>query len=102
MKIDGFDWDSGNLLKNESKHGLSHDVIEEFFSAKIWVSPDPKHSEAEDRFLAIGESPAGKPMIVAFTIRVKSGRKLIRPISARYIHAKEAKKYEQTFTENEE
>jgi len=31
MRIDGFDWDSGNLMKNEPKHGLTHSMIEAFF-----------------------------------------------------------------------
>ena len=101
MKIEGFDWDKGNILKNEKKHGLTHDVIEEFFRGQIWVAPDPAHSQEEDRFLAIGVDSNGKPMIVAFTIRYKDETRLIRPISARYMHAKETKKYEQAFTKNE-
>ena len=101
MKIDGFDWDSGNLMKNEAKHGLTRDAIEVFFGGTVWVAPDPRHSRQEDRFLAIGEGPNGKSMIVAFTFRLKAGQRLIRPISARYMHAKEAKKYEQAFAKNE-
>lgn len=101
MKIDGFDWDSGNLFKNEAKHGLSRDAIEAFFAGKIWVAPDPKHSSQEDRFLAVGAGPSGRPMIVAFTFRLRADQRLIRPISARYMHAKEARKYEQTFAKNE-
>lgn len=101
MKVDGFDWDSGNLLKNEAKHGLSHEIIETFFGGKIWVGPDPKHSAAEERFLAIGKGPSGQPMIVAFTFRERAGKKLIRPISARHMHARETRKYEQAFAKNE-
>ena len=102
MKVDGFDWDSSNTFKSETKHGLFRDVIESFFQGKIWVAPDLKHSHEEDRFLALGFGPNEKPMIVAFTFRFKAGLKLIRPISARYMHAKEASKYEQAFTKNEE
>lgn len=40
-------------------------------------------------------------MFVAFTLRVKAGLRLIRPISARYMHAKEAKRYEEAFAKNE-
>jgi uncharacterized DUF497 family protein len=80
---------------------LTRDTIEEFIAAEIRIAPDPKHSSREDRFLAIGEVPNGKPMIVAFTFRVREGPTLIRPISARFMHAKEAKKYEQAFTKNE-
>ena len=101
MKVDGFDWDSSNSFKNEAKHGLTREAIESFFEGRIWIAPDLKHSHSEDRFLAIGSDSTGRPMIVAFTLRTKSGLKLIRPISARYMHAKEAKKYEQAFTQDE-
>ena len=102
MKIDGFDWDSGNLMKNESKHGLTHAMIEAFFRRTFQVAPDPKHSSKEDRFLAIGRDPDGRPMIVAFTFRTREGRVLIRPISARYMHDKEASKYEEAFAKTKE
>ena len=101
MKVDGFDWDSGNLFKSETKHGISREVVEVFFQNEIRVAPDPKHSSTEDRFLALGRNENGKPMIVAFTIRIRGGQKLVRPISARYMHAKEVKKYEQAFTQDE-
>jgi uncharacterized DUF497 family protein len=102
VKIDGFDWDSGNLLKNEVKHSLTHEVIEAFFREKIWVAPDPLHSVMEDRFLAIGSGPGKRPMIVAFTFRNKGNLRLIRPISARFMHMKEVKKYEEAFAKNED
>ncbi len=101
MKAHGFDWDSGNLFKNEAKHGLTREVIETFFHKDVWVAPDPAHSSIEERFLAVGKGPNEKPMIVAFTFRIKNESKLIRPISARFMHAKEAKKYEEAFTKNE-
>jgi uncharacterized DUF497 family protein len=101
VNIDGFDWDAGNSFKNESKHGLSRDKIEAFFVGKVWVGPDPKHSHSEDRFVAIGKGTTGKFMVVAFTFREKSGKRLIRPISARLMHEREARKYEQAFAENE-
>jgi uncharacterized DUF497 family protein len=102
VKVDGFDWDSGNLFKNEAKHGISRETVEAFFGRNVWVAPDPKHSSTEDRFLAIGRSPGEKPMIVAFTVRAARGLKLIRPISARFMHAKEIARYDQAFTQDEE
>ena len=97
----GFDWDAGNLLKSEAKHGLSREAIETFFRKSVWITPDPKHSTVESRFFAIGRGPRGRPMIVAFTFRVRAGLRLIRPVSARYMHAKEAEKYEEAFAKNE-
>ncbi|MBP9674394.1 MAG: BrnT family toxin [Bacteriovoracaceae bacterium] len=101
IKVSGFDWDSGNLFKNEFKHGLSREIIELFFHRNVFVAQDPVHSKTEDRFLAIGMDGNGRPMIVAFTLREQSGIKKIRPISARYMHEKEIKKYEEAFTHNE-
>jgi hypothetical protein len=44
----------------------------------------------------------GRSMFVAFTIRANEGRHLIRPISARYMHAKEARAYEAQGSEAQE
>jgi uncharacterized protein len=58
------------------------------------VAPDPKHSAEEDRLIAVGRTSAGRPLFVAFTLRTKAGRHLIRPVTARYMHAREAAAYE--------
>ena len=44
--------------------------------------------------IAIGRISAGRPVFVAFTIRTKNRRRLIRPVMARYMHAKEIAAYE--------
>jgi hypothetical protein len=99
VPAEGFDWDSGNSFKIERKHGISKQVIESFFAGRVWVAPDLKHSTAEDRFVAFGDGPGARPMIVVFTLRTSGRRSLIRPISARFMHAKEARAYEQTITQ---
>ena len=58
------------------------------------VAPDLEHSSAEDRFIAVGRTASGRPLFVAFTLRSKEHRRLIRPITARYMHAKEITAYE--------
>ena len=91
----GFDWDTGNRRKCR-KHGLALTEIEAFFRQKsVFVMPDIQHSRTEERYIAYGPSPKGRPMLVAFTFRIKEGETLIRPISARYMHAKEAREYEE-------
>jgi uncharacterized protein len=94
MIFDGFDWDIGNKSKVR-KHGLSEEQIEWIFHQEIWITPDIKHSTAEDRFVAIGRSSEGRYVLIGFTIRFAGERKLIRPITARYMHEKEIKTYEQ-------
>jgi uncharacterized DUF497 family protein len=80
ISISGLDWDEGNREKC-GKHGLS-------------VAPDPKHSGAEARSIAVGGTRAGRAVFVAFTLRVKAGDTFIRAVSARYMHRKEIEAYE--------
>jgi uncharacterized protein len=83
-----FDWDDGNTTKC-LKHGLSRKLIEDFFRSRPRVAPDFEHSDDEQRFIAIGRIE-GRPIFVAFCWR----RAKIRPVSARYMHMKEAVRYE--------
>lgn len=90
----GFDWDTGNREKCQ-KHGLAVEEIEAFFQQEaLDLAPDLAHSQTEQRLLAIGRGPSGKPMMVVFVLRTQEGDTVIRPISARYMHEREAKKYE--------
>jgi uncharacterized protein len=92
-EVAGFDWDAGNLEKCQ-KHGVPVADIEELLSSDPGVAPDPDHSAQEDRFIAVGRNAAGRPLFVAFTLRIKDGQRLIRPVSARYMHKKEIEGYE--------
>ena len=91
-RVQGFDWDDGNRTKCQ-KHGVSIAEIEALFMDAPRIAPDPKHSDDEDRMIAVGRTDAGRPVFVAFTIRTKN-RRLIRPVTARYMHAKEIAAYE--------
>jgi uncharacterized protein len=92
--IDGFDWDQGNLAKCQ-KHGVPIAEIESLFRQDHQVAPDLKHLAVETRQLAVGRSALGRPMFVVFTLREHDGKRLVRPISARYMHAEEIERYEQ-------
>jgi hypothetical protein len=89
----GFDWDEGNRTKC-ARHGVPPAEIEALLRGNPRVAPDVRHSDVEDRLIALGRNAMGRPMFVAFTIRTKEGRQFIRPITARYMHAKEVKAYE--------
>lgn len=91
--VSGFDWDDGNRAKCQ-KHGISISEIEALLTASPLVAPDPKHSGKEDRLIAVGRTSAGRPLFVAFTLRMKGRERLIRPVTARYMHAKEIAAYE--------
>lgn len=92
MDFAGFEWDEGNYAKCQ-KHGVSIEEIEAMLRTAR-VAPDVRHSRAEDRFIATGRNAKGRPMFVAFVLRVKAERILVRPVSARYMHKKEAERYE--------
>lgn len=96
-EFDGFEWDSGNQGKCQ-KHGVSLAEIEAVIRVPLAVMDDPAHSASEQRFRAVGR--AGRRHVFAvFTVRVVGTRTLIRPISARYMHAKEVRAYEETVPE---
>ena len=84
----GFEWDESNS-GHCRKHGMELAEIESVFHGQPLVAPDPKHSMHEARFVAAGRTDGGRAAFVVFTMR--GGH--IRPLSARYMHAKEARKY---------
>ena len=93
--VAGFDWDEGNKAKCQ-KHGVSVAEIEVALSARSRVAPDLRHSDFEQRFIAVERNYAGRPMFIAFTFREVGTQLFIRPISARYMHNREIEKYEKS------
>ena len=91
MKASGFDWDAGNWPKC-GKHGVSKAEIEHIFHDTPMVQTDP-HG-LEPRYRAIGKNELGRYIFLVFMFRVINGQKMIRPISARYMHNKEVSHYE--------
>jgi len=91
MKVSGFDWDDGNWPKC-GKHGVSKLDIEQVLRGYPAVMPDP-HPD-EPRMRAIGKTQQGRYVFLGFMIRDAGHETLIRPISARYMHAKEIAHYE--------
>lgn len=63
--------------------------IEALFSEPLLIVPDATHSKSETRIRALGRASAGRMIFLVFTIRLKGGRRVVRPISARYKHAKD-------------
>lgn len=95
LSASGFDWDTGNREKCQ-KHGVSIAEIEALLLADPQIAPAPRRSVSEERFIAVGWTPAGRALFVAFTMRMLGGARLVRPVSARYMHAKEIERYEAT------
>jgi uncharacterized DUF497 family protein len=93
MEFDGFDWDGGNGDKCR-KHGVSIAETESLFLGEPIVGPDILHSAVERRFRAVGVTAEGRGLFVVFTWRRRGAQRLIRPISARFMHRKEVEAHE--------
>jgi uncharacterized protein len=88
----GLDWDDANLTKCQT-HGVSVVEIEAMFAGEPRYAPDVAHSFIEQRFVATGRTAEDRALLVIFTVREHNGGRYVRPISARYMHAKEAARY---------
>ncbi len=94
-RVDGFEWDSGNLTKNPQKHRISNEETEEIFFREPWVADAARSEDPEPRWAALGRSEQGRMLRIVFTVR---GRKL-RVISARPANKKETNNYEKALRE---
>ncbi len=89
-----FQWDTGNRSKNQTKHGVSIQEVEEVFilglAMPLGIQIKPKANE--ERLGIAGPTKAGKILQVVFSRR--EGK--VRPISARPASKKERKEYGET------
>jgi uncharacterized protein len=93
-QITGFDWDDGNSRKSADKHDVSQAEAESvFFNDPLIVVEDAKHSEGGQRLNALGKTAQNRLLHITFTLR-QNGT-MVRVISARDMHRKERKAYEQ-------
>jgi uncharacterized protein len=93
-QITGFDWDDGNSRKSADKHDVSQAEAESvFFNDPLIVVEDAKHSEREQRLNALGKTAQNRLLHITFTLW-QNGT-MVRVISARDMHRKERKAYEQ-------
>lgn len=91
--IVGFVWDAGNIDKNLQKHGITPNEAEAIFlDENVLLQEDVKHSQKEERFIAIGKIRGEKILLAVFTVRDEQ----IRIISARGANQKERRRYEKT------
>jgi uncharacterized DUF497 family protein len=96
-EFEGFDWDEGNRQKNWARHHVTWWECEEmFFNQPLYVLPDPRHSQTEPRYYALGLTSLDRPLFVVFTRR----KKKIRIISAREMSKKERKAYREKAQED--
>ena len=90
-KLEGFDWNKGNIKKNWVKHKANTKETEEvFFNKPLFINFDQKHSKREKGFQVLGRTNKKRKLFISFTVR----KKKVRIISARDMSKKERRNYE--------
>jgi len=96
-RCSGFDWDFGNVTKNWDLHRVTQAECEQaFFNRPVLVTVDEKHSGEEHRYAALGQTKAGRRLLIVFTIRGT----LVPVISARNMSRRERRLYERVQENN--
>ena len=87
-----FEWDEGNKDKNYLKHNVTIQEAEEIFGNEpLLLVTDHKHSQNEQRYVALGTTNNVRRLFLSFTIR----KTIIRVISVRDMSKKEVNVYEE-------
>jgi uncharacterized DUF497 family protein len=96
-RLEGFQWDAGNLTKSPTKHQISNEEAEEIFFREPWVAEASRPDDRELRWAALGRSERGRILRVVFTVRARR----LRVISARAANRKETINYEKALRERQ-
>ena len=89
-KIFKFEWDEANKTKNWAKHRVFWSECENvFFNDPLFILPDPRHSNKEERYYALGHTNNNRLLFISFTVR----KERIRVISAREMSRRERRIY---------
>lgn len=84
-------WDPEKAEANRAKHGVSFSEAATVLTDPLSITlSDPGHSLDEERLLLLGQSTAGRYLIVALTERADT----VRIISARQMTSRERRTYE--------
>src|SRR5437762_8426017 len=87
-----FEWDEAKARRNLKKHGVTFAEATSVLGDPLSLTiDDPLHSEQEARFVTIGQSSAGRLLVVVHAEREDH----IRIISARVATRRERQSYEE-------
>ena len=91
MRVDDFIWLSDVVEKLATVHGVTQDEVEEvFFNRPRFFFVEKGRVEGEDMYSAMGQTDAGRYLIVFFIFKP---RNLALIISARDMDASERRRY---------
>jgi hypothetical protein len=95
MKNYNFEWDPAKALSNRDKHNISFEEAATVFRDTMALSIfDNDHSDAEDRWITIGFSAAGRLIIVCHTFQEEDDNNVdIRIFSSRKATKQEIREY---------
>lgn len=86
------EWDRHKASSNRVKHGISFAEAATVFGDPLGrITDDPRHSDAEQRYVILGYSQAARLVAVMFIERGEA----IRIISARRATRRERREYEE-------
>lgn len=90
-----FEWDPAKAASNQRRHGVDFELAATVFRDSLMASmPDEEHSDAEERWVTIGEARNGQLLTVCHTFRQAAHQELIRIISARPATRNERRQFE--------
>ena len=95
-EAEGFDWDSGNLLKVWDTHKVRPSECEEVFANRPFGSKPANDTPIEERHLVFGKTNEGRLLAVVYTMRDR----LIRVISPRPMSRKERREYAEAIADH--
>lgn len=65
-----FEWDADKAYSNQEKHGVSFDEAATAFGDPLSLTiSDPDHSDAEERFILLGQTYSGRLVVVVHSER---------------------------------
>jgi uncharacterized protein len=89
-----FEWDPEKDKANGRKHKVSFSEACFIFSDRSMLTAfDEEHSEDEDRWVTIGQTPEGQLLVVNHTYVKADEAEYVRIISVRKATKREAKQY---------
>ena len=89
-----FDWDEGNSGKSLARHGISDAEIEEALQDPHGMRIGARRVDGEGRHGWLGRSSqSGRYLRIVYTERSRTGRRVVRPISAVLMDRTERARY---------
>lgn len=89
-----FQWDATKERTNRKKHGITFsEACLVFGDAYLLNLFDGNHSEDEERWITMGQTPDGKIIVVSHTYRGGGAEEAVRIISARKTTKNETHQY---------